>query len=130
MPDGTTVLETQDYVQGAITEDYLEARLASLNGIYLPLTGGTVTGNLTVLGTTSLKNTAVVGTMSVSGLATLGSIAVGSITSVFDASSQKITNVATPTAGTDAANKAYVDASGTDYSLPPGMIMWRAANVA
>ena len=37
------------------------------------------------------------------------SLSGGSMTGVLDMNSQKITNLATPTASTDGANKAYVD---------------------
>lgn len=127
-PDGTTVLEQYDYVAGGVTQAYVDQLFATLSGLYLPITGGGITGSLSVLGGTALKNTNVVGTLAVSGTSTLGVVNATSVTATLNANSQKITNVITPTAATDAANKAYVDASGTDYSLPAGVILYVAVN--
>jgi len=50
-------------------------------------------------------------------------------TSSFSMNSQKITNVATPTDATDAANKAYVDAISEGLHIHPSAIVYVAANI-
>ena len=80
-------------------------------------TGATGTGNLvfsaspTLTGTVGLAGLSVT-TTTISNTATNGTVTLApSGTGTVDVSSKRITNVATPTQTTDAANKAYVDAA-------------------
>lgn len=82
---------------------------------YLPLSGGTIAGNLTVTGNTSLN------TVSSSGLASFATLSVtgsASIGGTLDMNSLGIVNLATPTSPNDAANKTYVDNLVTTEYLP------------
>jgi len=51
------------------------------------------------------------------------------ITTGLDLGGQKITNLGTPTAGTDAATKAYVDAAGSIVFVSGNQILFRGASV-
>jgi hypothetical protein len=124
-----------------------EATLASAtisdltnNRIVLAGTAGVIEddANLTFDGTTfevgtafdvisASGNTAVGGTLTVTGATDLnGGLTVGAVTldaaSVFDAGANKLTNVGTPTANTDAATKAYVDTVASNgWTLDDGV---------
>lgn len=116
--DGTTVIEAVDYVTGAPSTAYLTSYVDDAVSAYLPLTGGSITGNLSVSGTTTaatLTATTLTATTS-----TLGTATATTLTATLNANSQVISNVATPVASTDAVNKAYADAAG---SAPPGTIV-------
>jgi microcystin-dependent protein len=126
--DGTTVLQTFAEVSSAATAAQLAAIVAGLSGTYLPLSGGGVTGNLTVAGITSTHNIAAVGTLSVSGTVTTGDLTASTVTGTLDANSHTITHVATPVASTDAVNKAYVD--GAAAVIPAGTIAYFAGAAA
>lgn len=80
----------EDY--DATTKKYVDSAVNNVNpaGKYLPLTGGTITGGLTVPSLTG-------------GSAELG------VESAVDMNNHKISNVAVPTANTDVATKQYVD---------------------
>jgi hypothetical protein len=76
------------------------------------------TNAFTVADTTG--NTAIAGTLNVTGTTTLGNLTIGS-TKTIDVGANKVTNVAEPTAATDAATKQYVDtiaASSLHYHTP------------
>jgi hypothetical protein len=76
------------------------------------------TNAFTVADTTG--NTAIAGTLNVTGTTTLGNLTIGS-TKTIDVGANKVTNVAEPTAATDAATKQYVDtiaASSLHYHSP------------
>jgi hypothetical protein len=92
----------------------------------LTVTGATVlNGGLTMDSTAftvadTTGNTAIAGTLNVTGTTTLGNLTIGS-TKTIDVGANKVTNVAEPTAATDAATKQYVDtiaASSLHYHLP------------
>ena len=76
----------------AATKNYVDNAVDGVNpeGEYLPLTGGTLTGGLTVPSLTG------------------GSTELG-VKSAVDMNNHKISNVAVPTANTDVATKQYVD---------------------
>lgn len=122
--DGTTVLRSWNEVQGGINATYLTTQLANLADDFLPLSGGVITGSMSVQGTTT---TQVLNTSSISSSGTI--TATGSITGQgLNAGGQKVTNVLTPTATTDAATKAYVDsaAGGVSTVVIGSVIMWAA----
>lgn len=119
MPDGTTVLDSLDHLEGAPSTSAVASQLVDALAAYLPKTGGTVTGNLTVTGTSTL-GTANVSTLT-STTSTLGTAAASTLTATLNANSAVISNVATPVASTDAANKAYADSVG---ALPTGTFLW------
>jgi hypothetical protein len=124
--DGSTVLRSWNNTQGGINAAFLTTQLANLADDFLLLSGGTVTGSLVVQGTTT---TQVLNTSSISSSGTI--TATGSITGQgLNASGQKVTNVLTPTASTDAATKGYVDGSSGSLSLTPigSIIMWAASS--
>jgi len=120
-----TVLSSWDGIEGAVTSQYVTDQLAGLSGSFLPLSGGTVSGTLTVGGTSNLQ---VVNASSIS--ATGAITASGLITGDgVNAGGKKVTNVLTPVASTDAANKGYVDAGLGGATAPPvgSIIMWPSA---
>jgi hypothetical protein len=94
---GNTTLTGTLGVTGATT---LTGALAANGGIAVD------TNAFTVADTTG--NTAIAGTLNVTGTTTLGNLTIGS-TKTISMGSNIVTNVATPSASTDAANKQYVD---------------------
>lgn len=117
-----SVIASADNVFGGQSAAQTQSIIDSSGGSFLPLTGGGVTGNLSVSGTTQLHNTAVQGTLSASGAVSLGATTATSVTGALDANSKVITNVATPVATTDGANKAYVD-TAAGALIPAGVVM-------
>mgnify|MGYP000134242622 CR=1 FL=1 len=118
------IVEEFDYVTGAPSSSAVQGLIdASLTG-YLLKTGGAITGNLSVSGTSSLGTTTV-GTFT-AGASTLGVTTATSVTGALNANSTVVSNVATPVAATDAANKTYVD-STTSAALPAGMVIYSAS---
>ena len=128
LPNGTTVVQTWQNIQGIVSiadvEDIIDA------GAFLPITGGTLTGLLTVNANTVLQTTTVNGTLTVTGPSNLAAVTATTVTGTLNANSQRVTNVATPTAGTDAANKTYVDSAAGGSALPPGAIIYLATDIA
>lgn len=95
----------------AATQDYVNTTVAN----YLPLSGGTLTGNLTISkdfnsgivfsdgdGINNIQNTA-------RGLTITSTTGLLSLYGRNGSNTCRIENVTTPTSGTDAANKKYVD---------------------
>ena len=122
------ILQNWDDIEGSVNASYVAAEIAALSGDYLPVTGGTITGSLTVSGTTTLGTTAT-GAISASGTITTSS----SISAVgVSAGGAKVTSVGTPTVSTDAATKAYVDSAAGSVAAPPigSMLMWPASTSA
>ncbi len=122
--DGTTVINTSDNTRGTITSEYVTSVVDALANTYLPLSGGSITGGLTVNATTSLKATNIVGNFNVTGNTTINGNTV--INSPLSMANNKITDVATPTANNDAATKKYVDDATGGVQVVPigGIILW------
>lgn len=116
--DGTTVLQSWELVSGAPTlaavQDLIDA---SIDG-FVPDTGGTITGSLTVTGV--LNGGSVVSNSTITAGGNIS--APGVISDGIDADSGKIINVDTPTDATDAANKAYVDSVAASGGAPLGSV--------
>lgn len=93
--NGNTYAVNGDSVYDFVT-NAINASATGAGSLYLPLTGGNITGNLTVSGTVT-ANRVVVGAGAVS------------VTGAVDMNTHKITELATPTVDADAANKGYVD---------------------
>ena len=123
--DGTTVLEGHDNVTPAATELYVAEAIDAISGDFLPLTGGTITGALTVTGGATLHATSVTGALTATGTITGNALVGTTITGAINANSIRVINVATPTAAADAATKAYVDGTVT-AGTPSGAIMYWA----
>lgn len=126
LPNGTTVLQTWEEVEGNIGADYIDNAVSGLLDGYLPLTGGTVTGPLTVASLTVQGNT------TTNALTTQAITANGVITANdgLNMSNEPITNLPLPTVGTQAANKAYVDTSigaAVVPGVPTGSVFYLAA---
>jgi microcystin-dependent protein len=120
--DGTTVIQTFQNVQGAITQQVLTDELDNLN--FLSASGGTITGTLEVTGGTVLRGTQVT-TLNASGTSTLQAVNAASVTAALNGAGQRLQNIATPTAGTDAATKGYVDSA-----IPAGVVSYTAGSAA
>ena len=108
---GTTGLLPSAATTGAIT----------VTGTLVVANGGTGTTNGSITGTGALTYTAG-GTNTNINLVPNG-------TGVVDVASKKITNVATPTADTDAANKLYVDAMSQGLSVKDAVRAATTANI-
>lgn len=128
MPDGTTVIQTWVDIQGAISFSAVQDVIDS--GVFLPLSGGTVTGSFAVNGVTNLLTTTIGGTLTVTGPTNLQAVTAASVTASLNANNQRLTNVATPTGGTDAANKTYVDTNIVATTMPAGIVSYTAAATA
>ena len=116
------VIASYDNVYGGQSAAQTQSIIDSSGGAFLPLTGGGITGNLSVAGTTQLHNTAVQGTLSASGAVSLGATTGTSFTGALDANSKVVANVATPVATSDAANKSYVD-TAAGALIPAGTVL-------
>lgn len=99
----------------AVNKDYVDDEIATAgDGKFLPLAGGALTGAVTTT-ETEFENNELVTKSYVDGqVATAGNgkflpLAGGTMTGAINMGNQKVTAVATPTAGTDATNKTYVD---------------------
>lgn len=86
------------------------ATKAELAG-YLPLAGGTLTGNLTLSGDPSANLQAATKQYVDAQVGTKLSLSGGTMTGNLALGNHKITGLATPTANTDAATKQYVDSN-------------------
>lgn len=86
------------------------ATKAELAG-YLPLAGGTLTGNLTLSGDPSANLQAATKQYVDAQVGTKLSLSGGTMTGNLALGNHKITGLATPTATTDGANKQYVDSN-------------------
>jgi hypothetical protein len=104
-----------------------ETEVASLSGTGVFTVTGLVNANggiavdtnaFTVADTTG--NTAIAGTLNVTGTTTLGDLTIGS-TKTISMGSNRVTNVATPTNSTDAANKNYVDLAVEGLQAKPAV---------
>lgn len=131
---GNTSLSGTLAVTGAVT---LSSTLAVTNDLSVntnkftvsSATGNTnVAGTLAVTGATTLSstlgvtgNTTVGGTLGVTGVATFGS--------VIDMNAHKITNLAEPTADSDAATKYYVDAARSGLDVKQSVRAATTANI-
>lgn len=99
-------------VNGGTVYAYLNSSLSSLGSVYLPLTGGTITGNLGVNGTCS-----VTGALSASSNLTIGgtlsaptaNITTLNVSGAATHNGNRINHVGAPSASDDAATKSYVD---------------------
>ena len=113
--------------------NYVTAQLAALgtsisggvSAAYLPLTGGTLTGALTINTGLTVNQSVVVGggvtsgNLSITGSTALNSCSVTYLSVGSDANmnSHKVTNVATPTASGDAVNKGFLDSTISGLGL-------------
>ena len=84
------------------------------------------TSAFTVADTTG--NTAIAGTLNVTGTTTLGNLTIGSSKTI-SMGSNAITNVAAPSASTDAANKQYVDEVAQGLKAAPAVEVATTANL-
>jgi microcystin-dependent protein len=116
------VIETYSYVEGLVTASQVTAMIAAGSGAYLPLTGGAVTGSISISGTLSAGATTLSSTLSVTGASTLHAVTATSVTATLNAASARIQAVATPTVSTDAATKGYVDTTIATGSRPAGFV--------
>lgn len=110
-----------DAVNKKYVDDAISGGITPPTGDYLPLSGGTMTGNInmdnnrvTSVGAPSAGTDAVNKDYVDDEIATAGDgkflpLAGGTMTGAINMGNQKVTAVATPTAGTDATNKTYVD---------------------
>lgn len=117
--DESTIIQRFENISPAITSEQVPS-----NFNFLPLTGGTVSGALTVTGGTTL-NVASATSLTVSGATALQAVTASTVTAALNSNSNRIINVLTPTGATDAANKSYVDAL-----VPAGIIAYTAASAA
>lgn len=99
----------------AVNKDYVDEEIAKAgDGKFLPLKGGALTGAVTTTETSFENNELVTKSYVDSQISTAGNgkflpLAGGTMTGAINMGNQKVTAVAAPTAGTDAANKTYVD---------------------
>lgn len=93
------------------------ATKAELAG-YLPLAGGTLTGNLTLSGDPSANLQAATKQYVDAQVGTKLSLSGGTMTGNITMGSHKVTGLGTPSADSDAATKAYVDDAVADVQIP------------
>lgn len=93
------------------------ATKAELAG-YLPLAGGTLTGNLTLSGDPSANLQAATKQYVDAQVGTKLSLSGGTMTGDITMGSHKVTGLGTPSADSDAATKAYVDDAVADVQIP------------
>lgn len=117
LANGTIASGNTDAVNGHTAYTYITNAVSGLGSVYLPLTGGTLTGNLTVTNNATVNALATIGNLTVTGTTNLNgtttNVANLTIGTSINVNSHRITGVLTPTAGTDAANKDYVDTKVT-----------------
>jgi hypothetical protein len=136
---GATTLTGALNANGGIAVDTNAFTVADTSG------NTAIAGTLTVTGATNLNgglvmdtdkftvadstgNTAIAGTLNVTGATTLGDLTVGS-TKTISMGSNKVTNVSSPTASTDAANKQYVDEVAQGLKAAPAVEVATTANL-
>ena len=131
LADGTIAAGNKEAVNGGTVYNYVNNSITGLGSVYLPLAGGTITGNLTVNGTTNLGgNVNLTNGLTVGGATTMHAVTVTSLTasSTVSMGGQRVQNVGTPTAGTDAVTKSYTDSAISNLSSSLGGIS--ASNVS
>ena len=112
----TSTTFTGNLVAGNIRINNTAGQIDTISGnLTIDSAGGTtsIADNLTVTGTTVSFTNATTTTLS----AANATVTLAGATSTISANSNKITNVATPTADADAATKAYVDAVKTGLDV-------------
>lgn len=123
---------TPDQDNDAANKAYVDSQISGLSSVYLPLSGGTLTGDLTlprniklnfINGTSSIQYTS--NWLEIKTYIQGESIILTGTDYVYqfnssglDLNSKKITGLATPTADSDAATKQYVDNAVADVQVP------------
>lgn len=132
LADGNIASGNTDAVNGNTVYQYVTNAVTGLGSVYLPLTGGTVTGSLTVNNDATVGATLTAGNLTVSGTTnlngastTINNLTIGASVS---AGGHRVTNVGTPTTATDAVTKGYTDTAITNLGNSLGGIT--AANVS
>lgn len=131
LANGNIVAGNKEAVNGGTVYDYVTSSVSDLSGVYLPLTGGTITGNLTVTGTVNTNGTATFsGNVIANGTSTLGTSTISALTVLSSASmsNQRIQNLGNGTAPADAVNKGQLDSAITNLNNSLGGI--NGSNVA
>lgn len=131
LADGTIAAGNKDAVNGETVYNYISGSITGLGSVYLPLAGGTITGNLTVNGSTTLGgNVTLSNNLTVNGSTSLHAVTVSTFTasSTVSMGGQRVQNVGTPTAAADAVTKDYTDTAISTLSNNLGGIS--AANVS
>lgn len=105
------------------------ATKAELTG-YLPLVGGTLTGNLTLSGDPSANLQAATKQYVDAQVGTKLSLSGGTMTGNITMGSHKVTGLGTPSADSDAATKAYVDDAVANASSPSAANQFLTATAA
>lgn len=104
-----TDLATPTNANDAVNKTYMDTQLAAGLALKVSKSGDTMTGALVVQSSVTANSLQVNGAATISGLLTASSGA--NFGSTLSMGNNKITSLATPTAGSDAANKSYVDAA-------------------
>lgn len=123
LASGTIASGNTQAVSGGAVYDYITGSNSALSGQFLRLTGGTVTGALTVNGTTTLAGLTA-SSLTVSGSSTLAALSATSlnVSGTTQFNSNRIQHIGTPTATDDAATKGYVDTSISNLGASLGGI--------
>lgn len=114
MANGTIAAGNTDAVNGGTVYAYVSSAVTGLSGVYLPLTGGTISGNLTVNGTTTFAGAGNFSTnINVTGTAAIGTTTTSTLNVNSSASmnNNRIQNVGAGTSSTDAINKGQLDSA-------------------